>query len=130
MLSQDSFYRNLTGDDLKDVQSEGQGQGQGRQACLSKCGWATCRLWRQPGPPAPAPSPHPAALLACPPATRPTTDYNFDHPQAFDMDSILKCLHELRVRAAPAAPGRSAAGPSLHAALCIWPAHTSHALLR
>ena len=74
MISQDSFYRGLTDAELANVQ--------GKLCCAVLCCTAPGNQLHgayQAGPVWPA-------------------DYNFDSPDAFDVDALVECLANLKVR--------------------------------
>ncbi len=75
MISQDSFYRGLTDAELANVQ--------GKSCCaVLSCTAPGSLSWR---------------LLSCHPAP---ADYNFDSPDAFDVEALVECLANLKVRLA------------------------------
>ena len=76
MISQDSFYRGLTDAELANVQ--------GKSCCGLLCCTAPKTSFMAPTKP----------LLSAP------ADYNFDSPDAFDVDALVECLANLKVRLA------------------------------
>lgn len=134
MLSQDSFYRNLTAEELKDVQSELTSAGTSEAAPYravrvgafppvlsasrnSRAPWRHCAL--QPLPPPSSPTPNPVA------------DHNFDQPSAFDKEAIVRCLQELKV-GPPHRPDAAtmASGCFLVQRISSWPVCGSQPFVR
>ncbi len=112
MLSQDSFYRNLTAEDLRDVKST--------RAAVAAAARTRARRRRRRCCNAPAKLP----TRLQPPPDLPLPGYNFDAPEAFDKEAIVKCLQELKVAVGLA----SLAGKCGQPAGCRWLAHPMHRL--
>ena len=79
MISQDSFYRGLTDAELANVQ--------GKLCCAVLC----CVAHRQKAV---------SSLSPTQPSPSAPADYNFDSPDAFDVDALVECLANLKVRLA------------------------------
>lgn len=89
MLSQDAFYRGLTPEEHADVSCA-------LSAPCSALPWLLCCVHTQkPGPPS-------LLRLCCCACDADTcccwhAAYNFDHPDSFDTEEMVKCLEKLKV---------------------------------